>query len=179
MKKRYCPYIFLAMAEMGMSYYEIERLAGVDHSTVSKCLRKIGYRRTRGNSAKRTLICESCGKPYETTQPNARYCGSRCKERAHGYDHIKRAKLYGVAWEKGITLDKLIERDGLTCYVCGKTCDRNDLSWGSYGPDYPTIDHVIPLRNGGTHTWDNVKVACANCNCAIKREKSLQEIEVA
>ena len=36
--------------------------------------------------------------------------------------------------------------------------------WGSFGPTYPTLDHIIPLAKGGTHTWNNVQCACAMCN---------------
>lgn len=27
-----------------------------------------------------------------------------------------------------------------------------------------TIDHVIPKSRGGTHTWDNLVIACTKCN---------------
>lgn len=27
-----------------------------------------------------------------------------------------------------------------------------------------TVDHVIPISKGGTHTWDNVKPAHYKCN---------------
>ena len=72
------------------------------------------------------------------------------------------------------SLDKLIDRDGLACYLCGKTCTKEDKRWGTFGPDYPTIDHVIPLSKGGSHTWDNVKVACGECNCVVKGAKVLE-----
>lgn len=42
----------------------------------------------------------------------------------------------------------------------------NDKRWGDYGPDYPTIDHIVPLSKGGPHLWSNVQVACAECNIA-------------
>ena len=55
---------------------------------------------------------------------------------------------------------KLAERQGsMLCYLCGKVCNP-------YGPpsDRPTVDHVIPISLGGTHTWDNVRLACMQCN---------------
>lgn len=27
-----------------------------------------------------------------------------------------------------------------------------------------TLDHIIPLSKGGTHTWDNVQLAHMSCN---------------
>jgi 5-methylcytosine-specific restriction endonuclease McrA len=38
-----------------------------------------------------------------------------------------------------------------------------------------TIDHVIPRSKGGTHTWDNVVIACATCN-SKKGDRFLHEI---
>ena len=32
------------------------------------------------------------------------------------------------------------------------------------GKNYPSIDHVNALANGGTHTWDNVRLAHCECN---------------
>jgi len=43
-------------------------------------------------------------------------------------------------------------RDKHACQYCGKT--TKDL----------TIDHVIPRRLGGEHTWENVVSACKDCN---------------
>lgn len=116
--------------------------------------------------------CPVCGRKFRSSNPSVVYCSSRCRNRHKGYsDHVLRAKMYGVEYDRSITLDKLIERDGLTCYLCGKTCDTSDKRWGSFGPDYPTIDHIVPLSKGGAHTWDNVRVACGKCNCVIKRDE--------
>ena len=49
---------------------------------------------------------------------------------------------------------ELIERDW-----------QSDHSWTEhFGPTSPTIDHIVPLSKGGSHTWDNVQVAHAICN---------------
>ncbi|MBU6173741.1 MAG: HNH endonuclease [Planctomycetes bacterium] len=26
------------------------------------------------------------------------------------------------------------------------------------------VEHVVPRSNGGSHTWDDVRVACLKCN---------------
>jgi 5-methylcytosine-specific restriction endonuclease McrA len=31
-------------------------------------------------------------------------------------------------------------------------------------PTAPTVDHIIPLARGGSHTWDNVQLAHHLCN---------------
>ena len=43
-------------------------------------------------------------------------------------------------------------RDKFTCQYCGKKA--HDL----------TLDHVIPRRQHGAHTWENVVTACSRCN---------------
>ena len=43
-------------------------------------------------------------------------------------------------------------RDRFTCQYCGKKAQ--DL----------TLDHVIPRRQNGGHTWENVVAACSRCN---------------
>lgn len=46
----------------------------------------------------------------------------------------------------------LFLRDNHTCQYCGR--QAREL----------TIDHVVPRRQGGQHTWDNVVTACIPCN---------------
>ncbi len=43
-------------------------------------------------------------------------------------------------------------RDRFTCQYCGKKAQ--DL----------TLDHVVPRRQNGSHTWENVVAACNRCN---------------
>lgn len=45
-------------------------------------------------------------------------------------------------------------RDRNLCAYCGKKCAAGDV----------TIDHVIPLAQGGRSTWGNTVVACFACN---------------
>lgn len=47
---------------------------------------------------------------------------------------------------------EIFARDLYTCQYCGKR--TKDL----------TIDHVVPRRLGGEHTWQNVVSACVQCN---------------
>ena len=82
-------------------------------------------------------------------------------EIARNSSYYKIAKLHGAPAEIGITLSKLIKRDGLTCAICGLQC----IYGGDYLADlYPTMDHIIPLSKGGGHTWNNVQVAHRRCN---------------
>lgn len=79
-----------------------------------------------------------------------------------------------IACDKGIHWTTLAERQGsMKCAICGKDCvctaDRR-------GALYPTVDHIIPISKGGTHTWDNVQLACRGCNTS-KHDKLPEELQ--
>ena len=72
-----------------------------------------------------------------------------------------------------ISLRELYERDEGICWLCGELCDYNDKEYRvsesghgylATGPNYPSVDHIVPLSKGGTHTWSNVKLAHKRCN---------------
>jgi 5-methylcytosine-specific restriction endonuclease McrA len=46
---------------------------------------------------------------------------------------------------------EVLRRDHHTCQYCGSTHNL-------------TLDHVVPLSRGGSHSWDNVVTACERCN---------------
>ena len=117
--------------------------------------------------SKTLKICKNCGKGFYSTYPTQKYCSKQCKSLPK--KHISRAKRYGVEYEHGITLQRVIERDHNVCQICGKVCDKNDKRWGTSGPTYPTIDHIIPLAKGGSHKWNNIQLAHGLCN-STKRD---------
>lgn len=121
-------------------------------------------------------ICVNCGKLFIG---DTKYCSSRCSNRKcegkKEKQRLQRAKQNGKI-DKDITLDKLIHRDNNICGICGKECNSDDYKKdnGTFivGSLYPSIDHIIPLSKGGTHTWDNVQLAHMICN-SIKNNKIL------
>jgi 5-methylcytosine-specific restriction endonuclease McrA len=66
----------------------------------------------------------------------------------------RRARELGAAVVLPVTVEEIISRDGMVCYLCGK----------ELGDDALSLDHVIPLRRGGTHTPENLRIACRSCN---------------
>jgi 5-methylcytosine-specific restriction endonuclease McrA len=51
-------------------------------------------------------------------------------------------------------LEKIIARDGMRCYLCGRKVTRQTLSF----------DHAIPLSRGGEHSPSNLRVTHLKCN---------------
>lgn len=139
--------------------------------------KKQTYIRLCKEELKKDKICKRCGKHYHSESPTSKYCSKRCQKRANARacNHRQRARKYGVAYESGITLEKLIERDGLTCKICGGQCNLSDRTSTHVGLSYPTIDHIIAMKNGGGHTWDNVQIAHMICN-STKQDLMLDEL---
>jgi 5-methylcytosine-specific restriction endonuclease McrA len=77
-------------------------------------------------------------------------------------------KAIGDGGDYGLHWRALAERDGMMCYLCGVECTTEDRvpsgkGFRTFGR-YPTLDHVVPLSRGGTHTFGNAKLACWDCN---------------
>ena len=82
--------------------------------------------------------------------------------------------------DSDINLFDLFQRDKGICWLCGEKCNyqdkelkvsENGRKYMATGPDYPSIDHIIPLSKGGLHIWENVKLAHKKCN--IKKSNKL------
>lgn len=132
--------------------------------------------------------CKKCSAVYFTQYETQEYCSHKCRERARrrryrsmrprkgsrNRKHLKRMRYYAnkYGWplpeyDRTITLEAVIEKHGNVCQVCGELCDR------TLPRKQPTIDHVIELCLGGSHTWGNVRLACNECN--YSRNKRLSE----
>lgn len=66
-------------------------------------------------------------------------------------------------YAKGDRIDHLtlFELHGWTCVICRKEINRHLRlpNWFA-----ATVEHIVPLASGGTHTWDNVAPAHYRCN---------------
>jgi hypothetical protein len=83
------------------------------------------------------------------------YC-AQC-ERKRG-NHKHRAAGYGVAWEH-IDRRQVFANDNHTCQICGSKTRGQYPALLS-----PTIDHIVPMSQGGPHLHHNVQTAHWICN---------------
>jgi 5-methylcytosine-specific restriction endonuclease McrA len=61
---------------------------------------------------------------------------------------------------RGILM-RIRARDGDLCWVCGELMD---FGLPSHDAMRPSIDHVVPIRDGGWHAMGNLKLAHQYCN---------------
>ena len=110
--------------------------------------------------------CPVCG--AMTTR--RKYCSEKCANRVSNKQRevSRRMKLKMAMVDHDISLEGLYKRDQGICHICGMQTRFDDyvVRDGAYicGDWYPSIDHVIPISKGGTHSWTNVKLAHRRCN---------------
>jgi 5-methylcytosine-specific restriction endonuclease McrA len=126
--------------------------------------------------------CRYCGQVYELSKANFGHTPNggfrwKCRRCVREYVRDYNAKYSGRASErtelrKGTTLTQnehrsfgytIADRDGgYFCFYCKEPLNR----------DFH-IDHKIPIAKGGTHSLENMVLACMPCN----QEKHAKDID--
>ena len=133
-----------------------------------------GPRGNEARKAERLVVktgrkCLGCGAEISPTlRSSARHCSERSAKRVK--QQRRRARQLGALCQSFSNLD-VFERDGWRCGICGDSVDR-DVPW----PDVvsSSLDHIVPLLHGGSHTYDNVQLAHLGCN--IRKGARLQAV---
>lgn len=69
----------------------------------------------------------------------------------------------------------LVSRDGTKCSFCLKELDFSPIERDCKDKkDFATLEHLLPLSRGGSHTLDNVVMLCWSCN-SRKNNKTVEE----
>ena len=63
-----------------------------------------------------------------------------------------------------IRLDEIGDRDQWVCQVCFRQVNRRLPPSQQWSGLYPTLDHIIPLEQGGKHVPANVQLTHRSCN---------------
>jgi 5-methylcytosine-specific restriction endonuclease McrA len=118
----------------------------------------------RGHKAKRDRSrvwvagpCAECGEEFVGDyRTEVKFCSWACwKRSARRRDKQNRSKrIRSEETRDQIGLTTLAKRDGWRCHVCRRDVSRKTWS----------MDHLVPLSAGGSHTWENVALAHKLCN---------------
>lgn len=102
----------------------------------------------------------------ERVYRRARRLGIKVDTKNIGGHWRRRANRYGTVseFDDSITLSAVREKYNDICQICGRPVDGNAIKNGHITKMYPTVDHIVPLSKGGTHTWNNVQLAHMACN---------------
>jgi 5-methylcytosine-specific restriction endonuclease McrA len=106
-----------------------------------------------------------------------RYERDKEKRIAQACEHVKirRARLAGVDTDPGVTVPALRKIHGDNCCYCGvvMTFKRGKRGDG-IAPNRATLEHVLPISKGGSHTFANTALACHRCN-VTKNARTVEE----
>lgn len=123
----------------------------------------------RRPSLRRVITCPTCGAQWcratDGRGRGSRYCSTACRPKAvgdRGKNDRQRARRAGVTYEP-INRQRVYERDGWTCGLCGELVDR---TVAAPHPRSPSLDHIVPMNplDKGDHTYANVQCAHFECN---------------
>lgn len=112
-------------------------------------------------ASKPDRICMHCGESLpKSKRSDAVFCSSECNSRAHALQRKMRART-GEAGKPGYLRAFIADRDRWRCGICGRRVNRKlkhpDPLCGS-------IDHVIPVSEGGTNDVWNLRLTHLRCN---------------
>ena len=138
----------------GQAYHDqLERFGVTDHSRLPIC--------SCGNLA--------CPDPWKTKgrqqKGNHRRCldcrkAQRARADAGRGNHKAKRRREVIKAGETINFDDLLMRDGSLCQICGELMDWQT---GRHRKRV-SLDHIIPISKGGSHTMGNVRLVHLSCN---------------
>ena len=130
-------------------------------------------------------VCELCTSEYvpkyrpRADRPGQRFCSKSCKRawqngarppfdrftvvglpRKRRHDRIRRQRR-AETWD-GVTDAEIMERDRWRCGICRKVIGKS-FKWPH--PRSASVDHIVPISEGGADTAGNKRAAHLGCNC--------------
>lgn len=102
-------------------------------------------------------MCENCESAYFAKDNVCPWCVREMNlvERIPEENEVAREKVRQLARR----LRAITERDGWTCWLCGKEVDPLDL-----GEHHASADHVQPVAMRGSNALLNLRLAHQSCN---------------
>jgi 5-methylcytosine-specific restriction endonuclease McrA len=113
------------------------------------------------------------GVQRQVIEANRQWREARTPEERRQYNlnryHRSRARAAGVYVDETLDVFQVFEEDGYICQECGMSIDRTLRHRNSM---MVTLDHIIPLSQGGPHSRENVETTHMRCN--VQRRHRLQ-----
>lgn len=162
----------VSLRKNGYSMTAICKEMGLNIGQVWKICTDQGYGGIRAEMPVQEMrFCKECNTVFFCdTRSNQLFCSEKCQRKNNHKKHdlVRRARKFNAIVDRDIALKDLAEKENDVCYLCGEKVDWNDykiINGKKYTLGrYPSIDHVVPLINGGKHSWDNVRLAHIRCN---------------
>lgn len=112
------------------------------------------------------IECPACSRWF-TSGSHRRYGAQKCADcrRDSRRDNERRKNYRRRKAPSGspYTLREIARRDGMRCHLCRR---RVDMRLSGMNPMGPTVDHLVPISEGGVDGAENVRLAHRSCNVA-------------
>jgi hypothetical protein len=92
----------------------------------------------------------------------AGYHDGRYRDRMLAAAHTRRARLAVAESDGTISLAVVAQRDGWVCGICRQAVPRTTSKLSR--ELMASLDHIVPIARGGSHTYDNVQLSHYRCN---------------
>lgn len=127
----------------------------------TECSRQCAYRCDRGGVRK----CQTCDSKLDLAasakKKQCDECRAAAKIRRDNISHLRRTLRVSAQQTETVDKKKVFARDRYHCWICLGICKPK---WTRGDPASPTLDHVIPISKGGSHSYDNCRCAHDVCN---------------
>jgi 5-methylcytosine-specific restriction endonuclease McrA len=131
-----------------------------------------------------SIVCGGCGSTITPRRKDQTACNRACWVKSpHGQEMLRRSrqqyrrssavakaaraseKMRARARRTTTVIDPfrredVFARDGYVCWICNEACTNEQVPAAKAA----TVDHVVPLSQGGSHTMANVRCAHFVCN---------------
>ena len=127
--------------------------------------------------------------PVGTVGNPPSYCSAECRgegdaRRFHlnrtgtdwrDHNARRRAKIRDGCRSERVESRAIFERDGWRCQLCGARVPRS-AKWPD--PRSPSLDHIVPLSQGGGHEPRNVQLTHLTCNVRKQARASSDQLRL-
>lgn len=127
-----------------------------------------------------TSTCAKCGEQftYERIAKYKKFCSEKCRRGYHKKLDRRKRRNAPTGGSFRPTWERLYKAGNKTCYLCGGRVDVKDYTVNENGvfiagKNYPCVDHVTALANGGLDSYENARIAHMKCN-SLKRDIPLE-----
>jgi len=129
--------------------------------------RRLELERDKAKHDRKARGCKECGVAFvlEYGIKRRRFCSEDCSRRSSKRIARKRERAQRkAAHVEAVNPTVVFDRDGWRCQHCKRKTPRKLR--GSYDARAPELDHIVPLAQGGEHSYRNTQCLCRSCNAA-------------
>jgi 5-methylcytosine-specific restriction endonuclease McrA len=143
------------------------------------CKAKIASYYNYGGLFRECVICKS---GYNAFWGNQNTCSKECRHNRHedvkrsnrSVRKYKRRAIFKSQFVEPVYKKKIFERDKWRCKACKVKVTDNTEDHKKMA----TIDHIVPLSRGGSHSMSNVQTLCFVCNSKKSSKAEGQQITI-